>query len=228
MKVWRVVLLVVTLAAVAVVLVTGYFEASGRIRLPWPAMYRQLHFGGDRLGVLRSEPLREVSPYLQAIGGLLSQSLAGVLLLYVAPSRLRRLADAFSPGLVPPLRFLVVGGVLAVALGAVAALASFYVYTFPVPFLLIGVFLVAAMVGGVALAFAFGRGLLRRAGWAGGSPILALVLGTLLLYALTRIPYLAGATVVLIGLTGAGAALSTRFGGRAAWSLEPLQEESVS
>jgi xanthosine utilization system XapX-like protein len=54
-----------------------------------------------------------------------------------------------------------------------------------------------------------------------------LLVGTTLLYALTRLPYVAPAAMVVIGLTGAGAALSTRFGGRRLWTLDPLLEDSA-
>jgi hypothetical protein len=74
------------------------------------------------------------------------------------------------------------------------------------------------------LALALGRGLLRRADWSTGSPLVALLVGTTLLYAVTRLPYIASVPMALLGLIGAGAALSTRFGGRRTWTLEPLRE----
>ncbi|MBF8256021.1 MAG: hypothetical protein HW375_928 [Anaerolineales bacterium] len=55
---------------------------------------------------------------------------------------------------------------------------------------------------------------------------MALLVGTTLLYALTRLPYAAPVVMALLALTGAGAALSTRFGGRRTWTLDPLREVS--
>jgi hypothetical protein len=92
------------------------------------------------------------------------------------------------------------------------------------PFVLAGVLFLAALAGAEALALGLGRGLLRRAAWSGGSPLMALLVGTTLLYALTRLPYAAPVVMALLALTGAGAALSTRFGGRRTWTLDPLRE----
>src|SRR3972149_11552047 len=137
---------------------------------------------------------------------------------------MRRLSDALAAGGRETLRFLVIGLLLALALGAFAFLSAFFVQTFPLPFVLAAIYFLAAMVGGGALAFALGRGLLRRAVWATGSPLVSLLVGTLPLYAATRIPFVAPVVIGVIALIGAGAALSTRFGGRRTWALDPLRE----
>lgn len=221
MRTWKVVVVGSIVGALAVILATAYLEASGLIRLPGPPMGQQI---GARLLAFRGLPVAEAGPYIEAAVGLLLQFLIGTLVLYAAPERMRRLTDAVAAGAREILRFLLIGLLLAVALGAVALLSAFYIHTAMLPFVLGGGIFLGALVGAEALALALGRGLLRRAGWSGGSPLAALFVGTILLVAATRIPYLAVAVLILLGLTGAGAALSTRFGGRRTWTLDPLRE----
>jgi len=221
MRTWRVIVVVIVVAAVAVILATAYLEAEGRITLPWMPD-RELSAG--RWQMMPRARIAEAGPYVAAAAGLLLQFMVGVLVVHVAPERMRRLADTMTTGWRQVLRYLVTGLLLAAALGVVATLSAFYVHMLPLPFVLGAVFFLAALVGGGALAFALGRGLLRQAGWADGSPLFALLLGTLPLYAAIRLPYLAPVMIGLLALIGAGAALSTRFGGRRTWSLDPLRE----
>ena len=222
MRTWQVVVVVALVVAAAVILVTAYFASEGRFQLPWPPMHRQLPVE-DR-GFVRSSSLAAAGPYIEGIAGFLLQFLIGVLVTYAAPERMRRLTDALAAGGREGLRFLAIGLLLALALGAVALLSAFFVQTFPLAFVLTAIYFLAALVGGVALAFAVGRGLLRRAGWVGGSPLVALLVGTLPLYAATRIPFVGPLVIGAVALIGAGASLSTRFGGRRTWSLEPMRE----
>lgn len=222
MKGWRTVVIVGVILAGVIILATAFLETAGRYRLPWPPMAHQL--GAPRWGVLSSAPVLSAGAYIEALAGLASQFLIGVLILYTAPARVRRLADGLSAGARATLRYFLIGLVLALALGAVGLLSAFFVQTVPMPFILGVIYFIAAMVGAVAAGFALGRTLLRRAGWAHGSPLIALLLGTTLLYAALRIPFLAPALIAFLGLLGAGAALSTRFGGRQDWSLDPLRE----
>jgi hypothetical protein len=97
---------------------------------------------------------------------------------------------------------------------------------FPLPIVLLFGFFLSALCGVVALEFEIGRDLLRRAGWSGASPLAALALGCLLVFAASRIPFLGPLFLALVWLTGAGVVLATRFGSGGRWSLSPLQEES--
>lgn len=221
MKVWRVVVVVAVAAALAVILATAWLQATGRLRLPWPMMAPQI---GARFGFFGAHRLAAAGPYVEAAAGLLLQFLLGTLILYFMPERMRRLTDAVAGGWRAVVRYLAIGLLLALGLGAVALLSAFYVHTAMLPFVLAGVLILAALAGAEALALALGRGLLRRAGWSGGSPLVALLVGTTLLYPVTRLPYAAFGVMALLGLTGAGAALSTRFGGRRTWTLDPLRE----
>jgi len=221
MRLWRVAVVIGLLASLAVIGATAYLEAAGRIRLPWLMIAPQM---GTRFGLFGAPRLAAAGPYVEATAGLLLQFLIGTLILYIVPERMRRLTDAVSGGWREIARYLVIGLLLVLGLGAVGLLSAFYVHTAALPFMLAGVLLLAALAGAEALAFGLGRSLLRRAHWSGGSPLVALLVGTTLLYALTRLPYAAPGVMGLLALTGAGAALSTRFGGRLVWTLDPLRE----
>ena len=83
----------------------------------------------------------------------------------------------------------------------------------------------AALVGVVAIEFELGREMLTRAGWYAERPLLALALGTLLIFALTRLPILGWLTLIGAWLTGAGVSVVTRFGSGRSWTLRPLVED---
>ena len=223
MKTWRVVVVLSVVASVSIILGTAFLEAEGVLRLPWPGLAPQI---GERFGRVGPHRLAYAGPYVEAVAGLPLQFLIGALVLYTAPERMRRLTDSVAAGWRPVLRFFAVGALLALGLGAVAVLSAFYVHTAVLPFFLAGVLSLAALVGWVALALGLGRGLLRRAAWSRYSPLFALWIGTTLLYAVARLPYVTVAVTVLLGLAAAGASLSTRFGGRQTWTLDPLREDS--
>jgi hypothetical protein len=221
MKAWRAIAVAAVLAAVAVILATAYLEAEGLVHLPWPGMAPQI---GARFGPFRGYRLAFAGPYVEAVAGLLLQFLIGAVVVYTAPERMRRLSDAVAAGGTSLLRFFAIGVLLAFGLGAVAVLSAFYVHTAVLSFAVAGILSLSALVGWVALGLGLGRGLLRRAEWSGGSPLVALWVGTTLLYAAARLPFLSVAVMVLLALTATGAVLSTRFGGRRTWSLDPLRE----
>ncbi|HMK09170.1 MAG TPA: hypothetical protein VK449_09095 [Anaerolineales bacterium] len=221
MRLWRVVVLTSLAIAILVILASAVLEAQGRIHLPWPTVGPQI---GGRLRFFGTQRLALAGPYVEAVAGLILQALIGTVVLYAAPERMRRLTDAVADGWTPFFRFFLIGALLALGLGAVAVLSAFYVHTAMLPFLLGGVLFLGALAGWVSLTLALGRALLRRAAWSGGSPLWSLLLGATLLYAVTRLPYIAPFAMALLALTGAGAALSTRFGGRRTWSLDPLRE----
>lgn len=162
------------------------------------------------------------------VASLLGQFAVVMIVAFGWPGPVRRMADVFRLGPLAWARFLAVGALLAVALAGVGMLSVLSVHTFPLPFLLGGILFVAALLGVVSLTLYGGRSLLVRARWAGGSPIWSLALGTLLVFGLSRLPsYLGIAALAVIWLTGAGAALVTRFGTGGAWSLAPLSEDRL-
>jgi hypothetical protein len=122
-------------------------------------------------------------------------------------------------------RFFAVGVLIMIILSALGLLSLMTVQTMPLPIILGMVFMLSALGGMVALAYQLGKTLLTRAEWSGRSPLLSLALGTLLLFALTNIPYFSGVFLILILLTGAGMSIATRFGTGKPWNLLPLMEE---
>jgi hypothetical protein len=178
-----------------------------------------LHGWGPAAGTLG--PLERLGA---AAAGLASQYLAGVLLLYLAPRRVARVAAALGAGR-DLLRHLLLGALIVVGLSALAVLSMLSAHTFPLPFLLLGALFLAALGGVVAITFRLGRDLAARAGWAQASPLTHLAMGSLVIFALTRVPYLGVVVLILIWLTGAGVAAASRFGSRAGWTLAPLVED---
>jgi hypothetical protein len=227
MRVSRWILVGAVAAAVVILAGSSALEAGGLRQFPWTgpdSIYLQDRAWAPPGGLFRMD----VNPYVETLAGLVSQYLVGVLVVVAAPRLVRRLANVLSGGSRTLARFLLTGILFAAALSAVALLSGFYVHTFLLPILLLFAFFMAALGGAVAMAYALGRGMLERAAWGGTSPLLSLGLGTLLIFAGTRIPYLGPFVLALVWLTGVGAALATRFGRGGQWSLAPLLEDRES
>jgi hypothetical protein len=153
--------------------------------------------------------------------------LAGVLALYVFPRRLRVARDALGQGFREGLRFLGIGVLSALAIGALTALGTFAFVSFPVSLLLVSALLLAFWAGMVAISLALGRNLSRRAGADKSSPLLDLAIGTLVVFALSRIPIAGWAVVGLLGAVSLGVVVATRFGTGGPWSLAELETGEV-
>jgi hypothetical protein len=151
--------------------------------------------------------------------------LFGVLILYLAPDRIRRMTQESSTGWPRFVRFFAVGVLIMIFLIALGLLSLLTVQTMPLPIILGMVFMLSALGGMVALAYQLGKALLTRAEWSGRSPLLSLALGTLILFALTNVPYLGGIFLIIVLLTGAGMSIATHFGSGKPWTLGPLMED---
>ncbi len=224
MKASRWILIGAVAAAIVILAGSSALEAGGLRQFPWTGP-DSLSFQGRVWAPPGGLFRMDVNPYAETLAGLVSQYLVGVLVIVAVPRVVRRLADSLSGGTRTLARFLLTGILLAAVLGAVALLSGFYVHTFLLPILLLFAFFTAALGGTVALAYALGRGMFQRAAWGGASPLLSLGLGTLIIFAGTRIPYLGPFVLALVWLTGVGAALVTRFGRGGQWSLAPLLED---
>ncbi len=224
MKGWRA---LVFLSLAAAILLIAFADPSWIIM--WP--------GADARSALISRqgdwPVRnallqsEAGPVLAHLGGLLVQYIAGALILYLIPARMRGMAATFTAGWRALLHNLSAGLMLTILLIAVGFLSLLSPHTFPLPFIVLGVYFLTALTGAVAFTYQIGRSLLEKAGWLAGGPLAAFALGTVLLYTLTRLPYVGGIFLVLLWMAGAGAALTTRFGSGRAWTLEPLSESQA-
>jgi len=159
------------------------------------------------------------------VGTLLGQLFAGVLILFIAPQRMRNLSTALTGGLRGWLRLAVIGLLIATTLVSVALLSALTVFTFPLPFIVMGVLFLSALAGSVALAYRVGEALVLGAGWDQVGPIGRLAAGTFVLFGLSRLPLVGLALIVLAGSIGLGLVATTRFGSGKRWSLEALREK---
>ena len=221
---WRIVIVaLVILALLSMVLPALFFDiAWWRQSLASLGVERAPHKAW-RLALLQDVGVRANLASLFA--NLVTLFLFGVLTLYLAPIRVRHMARESSTGWQRFLKFFAVGVLIIVFLSALGLLSLLTVQTMPLPIILGMVFLLSALGGMVALAYQLGKVLLTRAEWSSRSPLLSLALGTLILFALTNVPYFGGVLLILILLTGAGLSIATRFGSGNPWTLGPLMED---
>ncbi len=213
--------LVIGLAVVAVglILVSELAFDWGSWWLGEGAFPRAVRTGGLRLGA------GEAGGLGLHLARLIGQYLVGVLVLFAAPRPVRRMADLLERGGRLMLRFLAIGLLVAVLLAAVGVAAALSMHTFPLPFLLVGVFFLIALGGAAGLTYALGRATLRWGGLTDRSPLLSYGLGALLLYALTQVPFLGPLVLLAAWSIGVGVVIATRFGSGKPWTLAPLVEE---
>ncbi len=221
---WRIVIVfLVILALLSMVLSSLFFDIAwwrqslasiGAERVPHKAW---------RLALLHDVGVR--ANFASLLANLTTIYLFGILILYLAPDRIRHMSTESSAGWQRILRFFTVGVLIFIFLGALGLLSLLTVQTMPLPIILGAVFLLSALVGMVTLAYQLGKLMLTRAEWTGRSPLLSLALGTLILFALTNIPYLGGIFLIILLLTGAGMSIATRFGSGKSWNLLPLMED---
>jgi hypothetical protein len=224
---WRAVVLAMIVGAVVLILLSALAFDWGPIWQEWrgPLAVRPIFGGWGPAVTGGGGPLDRLGGEL---ANLVAQFLVGVLILFAAPRHLRRLSLALAGGGARLLRYTVVGLLLAIAIAAVGLLSIFSVHTFPLPFILGAGFFLAALIGVVALTYRLGVGLTVRAGWSDQQPLTSLALGTLIVFALTRVPFLGVVILAAVWLTGAGAAIASRLGSGEPWSLLPLLEEPQS
>ena len=159
------------------------------------------------------------------LAGLVTRFMTGVLVIYLVPRQVHRMAHAIAIGWRQLLRYLAVGILLAVVMAVLGLLSILALHTMPLPVILSMIFFLASLGGVVALTYQLGRGLLSQAGWSEGSPLMSLALGVLVFYAITRIPYFGWVAMVLLWLTGVGLSVATRLGSGKPWSILPLMED---
>ena len=158
---------------------------------------------------------------LLRLAALITNYLIGVVVLFLAPKRVRLLAKISGAGVRPLAWAWLVGLLGTLLVGALAGLAALGALTFPIGLLLGALYFVAGWLGLVALAYRLGADFLGRAQW-GGGPLAGLALGTLILFAIFRIPLLGLVFFALVWLTAVGMAMVTRLGSGRRWSLDPL------
>ncbi len=214
---WLVYLSVIV--AVGILIVTSIFNTGsgfGRIER------RNLHEiqGGSSFPFLDQN-----LPAVTSVSLFISLAIVGILILFVFPERIRRVAEAVPASASRLVRQALLGLLIFVLVAATSLISVLTLGTFPLAVILSAGLFVSGLIGSVALSFSFGRWLVRRAGWGRASPVVFYLLGLLVLFSLTRIPW-AGPVFTLILLSLAlGAAIASHFGSGRPWNLNPLMEE---
>ncbi len=172
-------------------------------------------------------PLSRLPGWVAPVELLITLFLAGIANLYLFPARLHNMLRTLSLGWARLLSLTLVGIGFALLLVFFAIGAALARITFPFTILAAIALVFLSVWGFLGVAYALGRFLLLRAGWARRSPAAALALGLILLVPLVRIPF-AGALIMLIYIgLGLGLVVVTRFGSNESWSLIPLLEEDI-
>ncbi|MDP2662704.1 MAG: hypothetical protein Q8R28_18470, partial [Dehalococcoidia bacterium] len=169
---------------------------------------------------LHQSGLGGMALHVAALLALLSIS---IVLTYFLPDRLRVMRDMLKGPWSHKLRIMAIGmfGYLAAALLAsvLAALVSGLIYAVLVIAILTGM----TVVGLTSVALALGRWLTVRVG-ASPLPLAQLLVGLLVIFPLTVLPYYAGWVAAgIVASFGMGTILLTRIGAGTPWSLETLQ-----
>jgi hypothetical protein len=223
MKARKSILLLLMAAAVALIVLSAFKPLSAWSWMPHP-LPGDIHRGAAAPGSSAAVP-ETWKILVSLLAAYVGQYVTAVLALYIAPARLRAMADIVSKSQMRLLRFLGIGLLLAILAAAVGVLSILAVHTFPLLFILIGLVFLAALAGVVALQFQIGRWLLGWAEWRGPGPLVMVAIGSLLLFAISRIPFLGWPALILIWLTGAGMTVDTRLGRNTPWTLRPLMED---
>jgi len=155
--------------------------------------------------------------------GLLALVSTSVVLAFFLPDRFKVMRDALGGPWGHKLRTLAIGilGYLATLL--LAFLLAVVVSGLPYAVLLLGVLAVVTAIGVTAVFLELGRWLSSLVG-AGAPPLAQLLLGILLAFPATILPYAGWAAAALLASYGLGAILLTRIGSGKPWSLDALQE----
>jgi hypothetical protein len=138
---------------------------------------------------------------------------------------MRTIRDSFRGGPSQWLRLLLVGVLTALTILLLTALGFSTSAAFPVPFVLVPFLLAIMWLGLIGLGLALGRGISRLAGLARSSPLVDLVLGLLVMFALGRIPVAGWVFTVVLVAPAVGAVVLSRLGMGGSWSLAAFDED---
>jgi hypothetical protein len=185
-----------------------------------------LPFGFDNGQLESGHPFSgRYGTFVSSFGMLFAVGISGILVLYIIPARVRRVADSFSVKLSQLLRLTLLGFLIEVLVVVVGIGSALMIGTFPLTILLVGAAFIIGLVGFISLAYAVGRGMLRSAQWQYISPVYSMLLGLLILLALVPIPVLGGVLFLAFTSLGLGATILSHFGSGDAWTLTPLLEK---
>jgi len=219
MKIQKWMVILSAIIALGVLIAASILSTRLASRFPMPS--------GFGLGQL--EPSRLFADrhrtFVSSLGMLFALGMSGILILYLVPGRVRRVADTFSgkPGRL--LRLALLGFLIEILVIVAGIGSALKIGTFLLTILLIGATFMIGLVGFISLAYALGRGILRAAQWKMGSPVSTMLLGLLILLALVPIPVLGGILFLAFTSLGLGATILSHFGSGEPWTLNPLLEE---
>jgi len=171
-----------------------------------------------------SDSLAELPIWLSPLATFATLLLFGVANFYLFPARVRNLQTALTVSWMRSFHITLAGLAFSLLFVLTAISASLSRATFPLTVLAALVVFVLVLWGYLALAYALGRSLLRKADGS-ASPLAALALGLLLLHALIHLPF-AGIAFALLSIgAGLGVVITTRFGSMQPWDLNLLLED---
>jgi len=151
--------------------------------------------------------------------------LMSALLLVLFPRRMRLVTQTVgSGGWRVQLRLLLIGFLAALASGLLVLLARFASVWFVLVIILSGAVFVLSFLGLIGISLMIGEAIRR---WAKFAPSLwiKLALGSLVLFALGRIPVAGWLCFAVVAAWGLGAVLATHLGSGEAWSLQDWRTE---
>lgn len=220
MKRWQ--LIIVLLVIGSFVVLTGNFAFNWQ-NSNWLKMPIEQLRPSERLWE-RVAPGSRSFPVAAAGGGLLSVALAGIMLLVSFPQQIKRMHIVLRQ---QPIQWLRLGvlGLLALILAAILGVsASIRMLTMPLAFFMVAVLFIGVVFGFTALAFTLGKWLLQRAGWEYLSPIWAFLLGLVILFGLSEIPYLGLLARIGMAALSIGVVLAVQFSSGRTGDLSVLKD----
>lgn len=220
MNLWRLTVILLVLASLFLLLAATLFGWE-----PWDS-FRLLRGEWDREPIYMRHSRTMFPPtLLTVLSALFTLSLSGILVLFTFPAQIRRLEKAFSNTLRGLVRLAVLGLLTTILVIAVGVSSALTMGTFPLTIFLGSILFLCGFVGSVALAYTLGRELLTRADWDHLSPLYALLVGLLILFSLSRLPFVGIVFTIVFTCTGIGGMIATRFGSGLLWDLSPLKDE---
>lgn len=221
MKPWKLFVLILILASLILLACATWFNwnsweplRSIRTRQKESPIYTR--HPGEQLPLLSQ---------FSTIGALIATYLSGILVLFVFPIQIKRMEAALSTSKKGTLLIAVQGLLVAMLTLAIAVGSSLAMGTFPLSIFLGSILFLSGFTGIITIGYTLGHFLLKRADWNDVSPLASLLLGLLIFFSVTRIPYLGNVIAPVFICLGIGVVFTTRFGTGRAWSLAPLRED---
>ncbi|MCL4533778.1 MAG: hypothetical protein M1370_01280 [Bacteroidetes bacterium] len=169
---------------------------------------------------LHSAGLEGIGWYATSFGILLISSFVTS---FVFPRQLKTVSDALRRQPRRSLWFLLLGLIAYATLGLLVTLLFLNFTTIVLLLLVLPALLLATLLGLVAVELWIGQVITRWGHIEGSSALMELLVGVVLLFLVSSIPYAGWAAVGIAAAIGFGALLYTRFGSGEEWSLGTLE-----